>query len=107
MSSKVTRIAWWMALYGGSTPKHHYGWSNHQNILKVDKGKLVGWKSKGVRTVEQYRDKTGKRCWKGTPQLKKSEPHGRKRGKRKTKRSSAKIPCNSNRRDHHFCWLNG
>ena len=65
-----------MASYGADTPKRHVCYSNSVQIKKLDKGRLQGWKrrsGKKVKTVEHYRDSTGKRRWKGTKALRATE----------------------------------
>lgn len=65
-----------MGHFQAATPKRHYAYSNAKTILKVDKGRLQGWKpsnGKKVITAEHYKDKSGKSRYKGTPQLKGTE----------------------------------
>ena len=77
--SKVSRVAWWMHHYSGPTPKRHYLYSNSPVVARLDKGKLQGWKNsskKGlVKTSEVY-IKNGKKFYKGTAALRRSEPLG-------------------------------
>ena len=77
---QVFRTKWYMAHYGGATPKPHYAWGNSPHIAKLDKGRLVGWHAKQqqagvtkVRTCEIYKNKRGETCYKGTRNLRKSE----------------------------------
>ena len=75
---QVYRTQWWMAHYGGKTPKRHYGYANSPSIQSLDKGRLVGWKKRDkalkVETAVQYKDRSGRLRYKGTKQLKKTEP---------------------------------
>ena len=74
--AQVQEVRWWMASYGADTPKRHVCYSNSVQIKKLDKGRLQGWKrrsGKKVKTVEHYRDSTGKRRWKGTKALRATE----------------------------------
>lgn len=75
---QVYRTQWWMAHYGGKTPKRHYGYANSPSIQSLDKGRLVGWKKRDkslkVETAVQYRDRSGRLRYKGTKHLKKTEP---------------------------------
>ena len=75
---QVYRTQWWMAHYGGKTPKRHYGYANSPSIQSLDKGRLVGWKKRDkslkVETAVQYRDGSGRLRYKGTKHLKKTEP---------------------------------
>lgn len=64
-----------MAHFKASTAKRQWAFSNSRTVGRLDKGRLVGWKS-SIRTTEVYLDKTGKKRWKGTSQLKKTEPLG-------------------------------
>ncbi|CAK8985373.1 unnamed protein product [Durusdinium trenchii] len=60
---------------GETTAKRHYCYSNTASILKIDKGKLQGWKSKhpGIKTADRYRDGSGKLRYKGTVHLRGTE----------------------------------
>ena len=63
--------------YEGPTPKRHFAYSNSRAVFSLDKGKLSGWKTSEkrgkVKTAEIYKNKEGKKCYKGTPALRKSE----------------------------------
>ena len=61
-------------MYQSLTPKRQYAWSNSPTIRKLD----VGWKrmKAKVPTVEHYFNKQGKRCWKGTSHLRKTQSLG-------------------------------
>ncbi|CAK8991221.1 unnamed protein product [Durusdinium trenchii] len=77
-SSAVWRVGWWMAHYQSLSPKRHYAFSNSQVIQKLDRGKLSGWKKKGkekLQTTIQYQSADGKRCFKGTAALRKTEEY--------------------------------
>ena len=59
--SEVTRVSWWMAHYGGLSPKRHYAWSNSPAIKRLDKGRLQWKKLKAtlpytIETVKKYVD---------------------------------------------------
>ena len=80
---KVHKVSWWMAHYGGTTPKRHLALSNSATIRKLDLGRLRGWTSKArskeregmarVQTTRKYRDKHGKARYHGLPALKRTE----------------------------------
>ena len=77
--NQVFRAKWYMAHYGGLTPKPHYAWSNSPYIVKLNAGRLVGWRgghthgASSVKTCAIYKNKKGETCYKGTRQLRKSE----------------------------------
>lgn len=74
--AKVSRVGWWMGHYQSATPKRHYGYANSPVIHRIDRGKLQGWKDRGVRkvvTAEKYKDKGGKNRYKGTTSLRSTE----------------------------------
>ena len=83
MKSKVHRSTWWMALYGGPTPKRHLAYSNSPAISRLDLGRLQGWRKKladdeaagikPVKLVTKYIDKHGRQRYKGSSALKGSE----------------------------------
>ena len=66
-----------MKMYGGQTDKPHYAWSNSKAILQLEtpapKRHRVGDDEPKIRTCEQYFNKEGKLCYKGTKQLRKTE----------------------------------
>ena len=65
-----------MGHYQSATPKRHYGYANSPVIHRIDRGKLQGWKNRGVKKVEtaqKYKDKGGKDRYKGTPSLRSTE----------------------------------
>ena len=66
-----------MHLYDGPTPKRHYAYSNSSAVLRLDRGKLSGWKTSKkqgqVKTAVTYKNGQGKSCYKGTAALRKSE----------------------------------
>lgn len=69
-------MKWWMGHYHAATPKRHYCYGNSKSILKIDKGRLQGWKPKDgkkVVTAQHYKDKNGKSRYKGTAELKGTE----------------------------------
>ena len=58
------------------TPKRHYCYANSPKIVKLDKGKLTGWKKDETstkKTAVQYRDAQGRNRYKGTKNLKSTE----------------------------------
>ena len=66
--------------YGAFTPKPHYAYGNSAVLLKLDKGKLKGWKQQAQqegrpsqKTCETYMNSKGQKCFKGTTFLKKTE----------------------------------
>lgn len=81
--AKVHRVTWWMAKYGGPTPKRHLAYSNTCHVKALDLGKLVGWTKllkqreaageKVVKTVKKYHDKQGRLRYKGDVGLRTSE----------------------------------
>lgn len=69
-------VKWWMAHYGGRTPKRHWAFGNSRVILALDRGVLRKWKPKPgghVTTAERYVDGQGKRRYKGTSKLRSTE----------------------------------
>ena len=76
--AQVFRVGWWMAHYASCTPKRHFAYANSPWIRKLDKG-VLQWKNrlaqghKKVQTAVTYRSKSGKKCYKGTKALKKTE----------------------------------
>ena len=67
-----------MRHYHALTPKPHFAYSNSAAVSKLDRGPLKNWKKipveeGGVRTAEIYYNSHGKKCYKGTPQLKRTE----------------------------------
>lgn len=76
-------MTWFMATYGGPTPKRHVAYSNSPAIQSLYKGALTGWakhvqsqEAAGidrVRTVKKYIDKEGKQRFKGDKGLRPSE----------------------------------
>lgn len=77
VSIQVFRTSWWAAHYRAPTPKRHYCYCNSPAIVALDKGKLTGWKniekSDKNKTAVQYKNSTGKVCFKGTKALKRTE----------------------------------
>ena len=67
-----------MRHYASRTPKRHWAYSNSNQVSKLDRGRLTGWKRKsmeegGAPTAIVYKNKAGKTCYKGTAALKKTE----------------------------------
>ena len=64
-----------MAHYSSRTAKRHYLYANTPAVLKLDKGKLVGWKNKDskVKSAVKYVDGSGKQRYKGTEHLRATE----------------------------------
>eukprot|EP00438_Fugacium_kawagutii_P019457 Skav230460 [mRNA] locus=scaffold186:112906:116152:- [translate_table: standard] len=77
LGSKVQCVRWWMALYGSPTAKRHYAFGNTAMILGLDRGVLRKSKNtsekKKVVTAQKYIDKSGKKRYKGTSQLRATE----------------------------------
>ena len=78
MWSEVTRVSWWMAHYGGLSPKRHYAWSNSPAIKRLDKGRLQWKKLKAtlpytLKTVKKYVDSENRIKYHGTSQLRTTE----------------------------------
>ncbi|CAK9052908.1 Uncharacterized protein SCF082_LOCUS28899 [Durusdinium trenchii] len=71
----VQQVRWWMAHYSSRTAKRHYLYANPPAVLKLDKGKLVGWKNKDskVKSAVKYVDGSGKQRYKGTEHLRATE----------------------------------
>ena len=72
----MSRVGWWMGHYQSATPKRHYGYANSPVIHRIDRGKLQGWRDRGVKKVEtahKYKDKGGKNRYKGTASLRSTE----------------------------------
>ena len=69
--AKVRRVSWWMGRYGANTPKRQWAWANSPAILRFD----IGWRKmiSKVATCVKYVNKEGKRCYKGSRQLKGTE----------------------------------
>jgi hypothetical protein len=62
-----------MRLYGSSSPKRHIAWSSSTWIVKLDLGKLKGWKPEmnpDKKTTNVYRDASGKKRFYGSKHLK-------------------------------------
>ena len=80
--AQVTRTQWWMGHYHAPTPKRHFAYSNSPVIGNLDRGVLSGWKKreqKKVKTAITYMNKQGKKCYKGTPELRSTENIDKKR----------------------------
>ena len=76
--SEVTRVSWWMAHYGGLSPKRHYAWSNSPAIKRLDKGRLQWKKLKAtlpytIETVKKYVDSENRTRYHGTGELRSTE----------------------------------
>lgn len=61
-----------MAHYSARTAKRHYCYANTPSILRIDKGKLTGWKNK-VKSADRYIDGSGKKRYKGNANLRATE----------------------------------
>ena len=68
----------WMGNYSGETPKRHDLYSNSPGIAAFDVGKLRQRASmrRAPKTCVQYVDRQGRRRFKGTKHLKKTETLG-------------------------------
>ena len=78
MPQVVGRAKWFMETLGGLSPKPHYAWSNSEAIRGLNSGpkRKVKSDSEGdvkIKTCEQYLNKEGKQCYKGTKHLRKTE----------------------------------
>jgi hypothetical protein len=62
-----------MSHYSSATPKRHFAYSNSPWIRQLDKGTLQWKRGKGPATAVTYQSKSGKKCYKGTKHLKKTE----------------------------------
>ena len=62
-----------MGHFASATPKRHFAYSNSPTIRKLDKGKLQWKRGKGPATAVTYQSKSGKKFYKGTKHLKKTE----------------------------------
>lgn len=69
--NKVRRVSWWMSRYGAKSAKRQYAWANSPAILRLD----VGWKrmKSKISTCIKYVNREGRKCYKGSPQLKGTE----------------------------------
>lgn len=73
---EVFRVNWWMAHYGGSSPKRHLGltnnaWCQKFNLGKLTKKQRLSCKAKPTkRTVNKT---TGKVGYQGTSELKQTQ----------------------------------
>ena len=73
---EVQCVTWWMAHYDSLTPKRHYAFGNTKMVLGLDRGVLKKSKTQGskkVVTAEHYIDKQGRKRYKGTKALRKTE----------------------------------
>ena len=79
---KVHKASWYMLHYGSATPKKSYAFSNSRHVSNLNAGKLRNWaatkkalKEKGQHSdlVVKYEDRNGKKRWKGSKQLRRSE----------------------------------
>lgn len=68
-----------MEAYGGFSPKPHYAWANTDAICDLNTGPRPKRKldesdnQLKIKTCEQYTNKEGKPCFKGTKDLRKTE----------------------------------
>ena len=68
-----------MLHYGGPTPKKHYAYSNSHHVSRLWRGRLTGWvkhvqqHGRKKKLTETYVDKKGKKCYKGSADLRSSE----------------------------------
>ena len=72
--AEVFRVSWWMAHYGGPSPKRHVGFGNSREIQSLDRGRLrrAAHKTR-VRTTNRRHNSSGKECWTGNQELRASE----------------------------------
>ena len=59
----------WMGHYHHQTPKRTLLVSNSEEIAALKKGPLRKCKKSKVKTAIKYKNRDGKTCYKGTPQL--------------------------------------
>ena len=77
--AQVARAKWFMEAYGGFSPKPHYAWANTDEICQLNtrprpKRKFDESDNQlKIKTCEQYTNKEGKKCFKGTKDLRKTE----------------------------------
>ncbi|CAE7388866.1 unnamed protein product [Symbiodinium sp. CCMP2592] len=78
----VFRVSWWMAHYGSTTPKRHYGWCNSEKVQGLCRGRLdlKQWAkaNKGMqpKTVKRGHRASGQASWTGTSALKPTQTPG-------------------------------
>ena len=79
---EVTRCKWYMLHYTSPSPKPLFAYSNSAAVAQLNMGKLVNWKKqkasavKGgyhIQTCETYYDASGRKRFKGTKQLRRTE----------------------------------
>ena len=68
---QVWKVGWWMAAFGGPSPKRHWAYANSSSILKLNRP----WQRvrSSIATVIRYENKVGKQCYKGTRALRATE----------------------------------
>ena len=70
---RIHKVAWYMLHYGSRTPKRHFAYSNSDCVLRLNRGKLRGWKrAVSGHTVKHY-VKNSKKKYVGTKHLKTTE----------------------------------
>lgn len=75
LTSQVFKMAMWMRLWGGSSPKRTLLVSNGKAIFKLWTGRLVRSQNpSSVKTTKRYRDRSGKVRFQGTSSLKSTQP---------------------------------
>ncbi|CAL1140558.1 unnamed protein product [Cladocopium goreaui] len=89
MLPKVFQASWWMALYGGLTPKRHIAYSNTKTIQLLDLGVLLKevrekLSKHGCQSTRSYQNK-GKKVFAGTQFLKQTQTYPPRFAKRVTK----------------------
>ncbi|CAE7513266.1 unnamed protein product [Symbiodinium sp. CCMP2456] len=76
---KVSRVGWWMGLYGGRCPKRQYAFSNSHHVRRLDLGVLKKTHRKRIKdkgkfsTVSRRARKDGTVAYTGTKDLKSTE----------------------------------
>lgn len=77
---KVYQASWWMAHYGGLTPKRHIAYSNAKTVQLLDLGTLVKevrqkLSKHAYQSTRSYKSK-GRKVFSGSPFLKQTQKLG-------------------------------
>lgn len=81
MIRQVWQTAWWMALYGGLTPKRHLAYSNSSRIGALNLGTLAKSRMQELSghaytASKTYKTRTGKKGFQGSKHLKQTQSLG-------------------------------
>lgn len=76
MFLEVYSISMWMKRYGHATPKRTTLLGNTGGLVKLLTGKLHRSEPSQVKTSCKYTSKKGHARWKGSPELKSTQPLG-------------------------------